>query len=235
VSHEFEQPPHPNGESGAARVAIVVTGGAPLLARSLDGLPRDAFVIAADAGLDHALAVGLIPDLVVGDLDSVQASGIAWAREHGVPIEVYPTDKDLTDTQIALGAAWRRQVDRIIVLSGGGDRLDHTISAITALGHPSLADHAIEARWGPAGVHVLHGPGYWELDVGAAATFTLLALHGPCSRVTLSGARWPLQDATIEPGSTLGTSNVSTDTIIRVSVGAGVLTVLIPHQFGEPQ
>jgi thiamine pyrophosphokinase len=192
--------------------------------------PPGAFVIAADSGLDHALAAGLRPDLLVGDLDSVSAAGVAWAREHRVPIEVHPTDKDLTDTQIALAAACTRQYDHVLLLSGGGNRLDHSMAALTALGHPSLGDcRDVRAIWGTSRVHVLHAPGYWEFALPVGATFSLLALHGECTRITLTGARWPLTDATLEPASSLGISNLAADPLVRLSVGSGVLTVIIPN------
>ncbi|MCU1391945.1 MAG: thiN [Ilumatobacteraceae bacterium] len=209
--------------------AVIITGGSPLATGVAAHLPTERFVIAADSGLDHAIAAGIVPDLVVGDLDSVSAAGVAWARERAIPFDVYPTDKDLTDTQIALGAAWARQLHHVLLVGGGGDRLDHSISALTALGHPSLGDcRAVRAIWGTAMVHVLHAPGYWEPDIAIGQTFSLLALHGECSRVTLAGAQWPLADADIEPGSSLGVSNVATDTV-RLSVGSGVLTLVVPY------
>jgi thiamine pyrophosphokinase len=138
----------------------------------------------------------------------------------------------------------------VLLLSGGGDRLDHTMAALIALGHPSLGDcKDVRAIWGASRVHVLHAPGYWELELPAGTTFSLLALHGECTRVTVSGARWPLTDATIEPASSLGISNLvaeaastsgtsgtsgmstpsGTKPLLRVSVGTGVLTLIIPN------
>ncbi len=238
MAQQFEQPNGPGSQGPdtvESRWAVIVTGGSPLAEGVVGELPRNRFVIAADSGLDHAIEVGIVPDLVVGDLDSVTAAGVAWARERRVPIEVYPTDKDLTDTQIALGAALSRQLLHVLLISGGGDRIDHSISAITALGHPSLGQcKTVNALWGRSRIHVLHAPGYWEFDLPDGTTFTLLALHGECDRVTLSGATWPLLDATIEPGSSLGVSNVAIEQL-RLSVGSGVLTVIVPnHLSGAP-
>ena len=213
----------------APRWAVIVTGGEPLGTGAPEHVPPGAFVIAADSGLDHALQAGLRPDLLVGDLDSVSPAGVAWAREHRVPIEVHPTDKDVTDTQIALAAAAERQYDHVLLLSGGGDRLDHSMGALTALGHPSLGTcRAVGAIWGTARVHVLHAPGYWEVQVAVGATFSLLALHGECERISLTGARWPLADAALEPASTRGVSNEATEPVLRLTVGSGVLTLIIP-------
>jgi thiamine pyrophosphokinase len=220
-----DEPP----SSTPARWAVIVTGGEPLIAGAAAHVPPHAFLIAADSGLDHALGAGLRPDLLVGDLDSVSTAGVAWAREHRIPIEVHPTDKDVTDTQIALAAATHRQYDHVLLLSGGGDRLDHSIGAITALGHPSLGDcRTVTAIWGTSRIHVFHAPGYWEVPVADSATFSLLALHGECDRIALTGARWPLADATLEPASTRGISNVATQALLRLTVGSGVLTLVIP-------
>ena len=219
----------PEAPPANARWAVIVTGGCPLASGAVQHAPPGAFVIAADSGLDHALEAGLRPDLVVGDLDSVSPAGVAWAREHRVPIEVHPTDKDLTDTQIALEAASVRQYDHVLLLSGGGDRLDHSIGAIVALGHPSLGTcRAVRAIWGTARNHVLHAPGYWEIPIETGATFSLLALHGASERITLAGARWPLADATLEPASTRGISNVAVEPTLRLTLGLGVLTLVIP-------
>jgi len=234
VAQGFEQSTQ-GAQSPGRQFAVIITGGSALPSGIAARVPPDSFVIAADSGLDHAIAAGITPDLVVGDLDSVSSNGVAWARQRKIPFEVYPADKDLTDTQIALSAAWARQLVHILLIGGGGDRLDHSTSALTALGHPSLGEcKTLTAYWGTARVDVLHAPGYWEFDLPAGTTFSLLALHGECERVTLSGAKWPLRDALIEPASSLGVSNVA-DTTLRISVGAGVLTLIVPYFLaGEP-
>jgi thiamine pyrophosphokinase len=212
---------------------VIVTGGAPLLAAAVQTLPADAFIIAADSGLDHALGAGLRADLVVGDLDSISESALAWAEAMGVPIEQHPADKDATDTELALAHAISRGATHICLVAGESYRLDHTIGALTALGHTSLAPcRSVEARWGPALVHVVHGPRTRTFELATGVTFSLLALHGECRGVTLTGAQWPLADAVIAPGSSLAVSNLSTEPAVRVGVEHGVLTVIFPDYFG---
>src|SRR5687767_4658379 len=97
----------------AGLAAIVITGGAPLDRRALAKLPRDGFIIAADGGLDHALAAGLSPDALVGDLDSVSAEALAWADEH-IEVIRHPPDKATTDTELALAHALTRSPNRIV-------------------------------------------------------------------------------------------------------------------------
>lgn len=222
------------------RTAIIITGGSALAREAVIGLAADAYVIAADSGLDHARAAGLTPDLVVGDLDSVSEAGLQWARDLGVEIEEFPREKDSTDTELALACAVERGATDVVLLSGGSanddDRLDHAIGAITALGATSLAScHSVTSRWGHALVHVLHGPRMLALSVQPGHTFSLLALHGQCRGVSVTGGRWPLTDATIEPASSRGISNETVADQLRLHVDDGVLTVIFPHQFGTSQ
>jgi thiamine pyrophosphokinase len=204
---------------------IVVTGAAPLDPDAVAHLPTGAIVLAADGGLDHALAAGLTPAGLVGDLDSVSAAGLAWAEAHAT-IERHSPAKDRTDTELALVMAASLAPARLIMIAGDGDRLDHTFAAIGALGEPSLTSiPTIEGWWGDQRFHVLHGPGRLRLTVPVGATVSLLATHGPCTGVSVTGTEWHLDDAELAPLSGHGVSNVATATDVEVTVSSGVLTI----------
>lgn len=223
---------HPTQIDPAATVdtVVVITGAAPLWPGALAGIPDDATVIAADGALDDALAAGLEPTVLVGDLDSVSPSGLEWADEHAT-VERHDPDKDQTDTELALAAAADLNPRRLVLVSGGGDRLDHTLAAITALGHPSLTSiPTIEGWWGDQELIVLHGPGRISIGAAVGTTLSLLALHGTCSGVTITGVRWPLVDATLESGVSIGVSNETIAAAVDIAVSAGVLTVVQPPQ-----
>ena len=66
---------------------VVVVGGGPLSPQAVDALDDDSFIVAADSGLDHAVAADLSPDVLVGDLDSISAACRMWAYEHAAEIE----------------------------------------------------------------------------------------------------------------------------------------------------
>jgi len=122
---------------------VVVIGGADLAALAVERVGDGATVIAADSGLDHAVAAGLRPALLVGDLDSISASGRMWAYAHETEVQEHPVDKDASDTELAIAAALRVPgVQQLLVLAGDGDRLDHMLGTILALGHPSLSELA---------------------------------------------------------------------------------------------
>lgn len=210
-----------------ASTIVIVTGAAPLDRRAVAAIPRDALVIAADGGLDHARAAGLDPDVLVGDLDSISAIGLAWASEHAEVVR-HPIDKAATDTELAIAHAATLAPTRILLVAGQGDRLDHAVAALGALGAPSLAAVAsLEAWWGNDQLHVLHAPYAIELDLPAGTTFSVLAMHGAARGVTVSGARWPLSDHALEPLVGLGVSNV-VETVVTVAVTGGIVTVVVP-------
>ncbi len=213
--------------------AVVVIGGGALSTRALDAVRDDAVVIAADSGLDHAVAAGLRPAVLVGDLDSISASGRMWAYARGVEIHEHPTDKDATDTEIAISRALEVPEVRQLLLVGGVDeagerRLDHQLATILALGHTSLAGLAsVRAVLGGTGLAMLHPGRHSVLDLEPGQLFSLLALHGPCGGVTVTGARWPLTDAVLTGTEARGVSNEATEHT-EVLVASGVLTVVVP-------
>jgi thiamine pyrophosphokinase len=219
---------HPSGPSSTV---VVVTGAAPLDRRAVAAVPPGAFVVAADGGLDHARAAGLNPHVLVGDLDSISALGLAWATEHAELVR-HPIDKAATDTELAIAHAAGYRPQRILLIAGQGDRLDHAIAALGALGAPDLAAvESLEAWWGTDQLHVVHAPRRIELDLPAGTVFSVLAMHGPATGVTVSGARWPLTDHALDPLVGLGVSNVATPEPglpLTVAAGAGIVTVVVP-------
>ena len=137
---------------------VIVTGAAPLDARAVAAIPSHAIVIAADGGLDHARAAGLTPAGLIGDLDSVSEEGLAWAKQHAT-IQRHPIDKDATDTELAVAFAAGMNPARVVMVAGGGDRLDHTLAAIGALGATVLTSvPLVECWWGGQYLQVVHGP-----------------------------------------------------------------------------
>lgn len=212
---------------------VVVIGGGPLSGRAARAVRDDAFVIAADSGLDQAVAAGMRPSVLVGDLDSISAAGRMWAYAHEAEIDEYPADKDLTDTELALARALRvPDVWQVLLVGGiedtGERRLDHQLATILALGHPALAAaHHVRAVIGTTELAMVHPGHHVVLELEERQLFSLLALHGPCTGVTVTGARWPLTDASLTGTEARGVSNEAGERT-DVSVATGVLTVVIP-------
>ena len=207
---------------------VVVIGGGPLAPHCVDEVQPDAIVIAADSGLDHAVAAGLKPALLIGDLDSITAHGRMWAYAHEVEIDQYPIDKDATDTELALRRAAITETTDLLVLGSAGTRFDHSLGTVAALGNPLLARFStIRLLLDTVAIHVLHPGHSITLDLPRSSFFSLLALHGACRGVDIAGAEWPLSGATLDQWTSRGLSNESTD-LVRIAVVDGVLTVVVP-------
>jgi thiamine pyrophosphokinase len=207
---------------------VVVVGGGALSPRALTDVLPTATIIAADSGLDHAVAAGLRPTVLVGDLDSISAHGKMWAYAHELEIDQHPVDKSATDTELALIRAAATDATDLLIFGARGDRFDHALGTIAALGNPALDRfETIQLLLDDTDIHVIHSQHSVTLDLPQNSSFSLLALHGPCRGVEVTGARWPLSDATLESSSTRGISNEST-AILYVAVADGILTLVVP-------
>jgi thiamine pyrophosphokinase len=222
-----------------ARTAVIVIGGGTPDERVCAELPVERRVIAADSGLDAARFLGLTVDLLVGDLDSVSAAGLATAEATGTVVERHPPAKDATDTELAIAAARRDGCDHLIGVSGGpradDPRLDHELGGLLAFAHPDLAAVRVELWWGSTHLEVLHGPSSAGLRGGPGDTVSLLPLHGPASGVVTTGLRYPLRAEELPPGSSRGLSNVVDGVPASVRLEAGTLLVIHPPATGDPR
>ncbi len=205
--------------------AIVVTGGAPVPPSIRDELPEAVWVVAADAGLEHARRIGLPVDVVVGDLDSVSEDVL---EGFAGPVEHHPTDKDRTDLELALDLIRRHgHIDRVIVLGGGGGRLDHLLGNVAVLAAPAHAHLRIEWLTGSERVHVVWD--HVELHGHAGDLVSLVAIGGPALGVTTEGLRWPLRGTRLDPSTSLGISNEMMGAIATVAVKEGRLLTIQPE------
>ena len=197
------------------------------------------WVICADGGARHARAMGLVPDVVVGDLDSIDAALHAELEAAGVRFEVHPTRKDETDLELALRLAVASGAAEIDVLAVLGGRLDQSLANLLLLARP---------EWASAEVRVIEGDEVaWPVRSGQTVnvtgavgdTLSLVPLTPFVTGVTLEGVEWPLRGATLHFGSTWTVSNALSAPVARLQVGEGL--VLVVHQSsslagrGEPR
>ncbi len=217
-----------SGASGTNGLSVaVVIGGGPVRAPDC----TYDLVIAADSGLDVALAAGFVPTHLVGDLDSISLEGVLWAESNEVTVERHPADKDATDTALALARAVTLGADHLVVFGGTGiDRFDHLLGTVVALGDASLVPlRSITAHLGASTLHVLHPGHAVTLDLADGHVFSLVSLHGTCRGIDVHAARWPLEDAELRIGSTRGISNESLGHPVHIFTVDGVLTVIVPR------
>jgi thiamine pyrophosphokinase len=208
-------------------VLLVIGGSAPN-PRCLRHVAPFERVVCADSGVDHARTLGLTPDLVIGDMDSISDDSRAWAASKGARFEVADRDKDQTDTELALANIASMRLRALTVLWGGGNRIDHVLGVLASVSAPALSSLERLNLWVADDlVHVLHGPRSLELASPIGTTLSLVPLRGPVEGVTTSGLRWNLHDETLHPDRSRGISNV-VDGPTRIVIDAGVLAAIIP-------
>jgi thiamine pyrophosphokinase len=216
----------PAEEDVSEEVVVVVSGGDPPAPEAALSVPHGAPVIAADKGLEHAVALGLEVAVAVGDFDSATEEAVATAEAAGVRIERHPRDKDATDLELALDVAATMEPRRILVIAGAGGRLDHLLSTALVLGAERYAGCQIDALLGQTRLHVVRGERHLKAKRGELVT--LLALNGPAEGVRTEGLVYPLRGETLEAGSTRGVSNEFAEKTARVVVERGVVLAIRP-------
>ncbi len=205
---------------------LIFIGGDPPHPNVRQHLPTDTYVIAADSGYAHAIAMGFVPNELVGDMDSISAVDLTDAHDSNVLITEYPTDKDLTDTEIAIASALKRLSSHITVVSGGGDRFDHVLGMVHSLA--SCAGTVDTTLFiGTARVSYVSYSKEFQLDTQPGDIVSLIPLGGGTT-VTTTGLLWKLTNDTLQSFASRGVSNIATGESVSISVTDGLLAVIEP-------
>lgn len=215
------------------RTVIIANGHLTDPARARQHIHPDDQVICADGGTYHARAMGLTPDVVVGDLDSLDSSLRTELEAVGVRFEVHPAYKDETDLELALRLAVAEGATEIQVLAMLGGRLDQTLANLLLLARSEWASASIRAIEGSQTIWPVQGGQAMAIPGEAGDMLSLVPLTPQVVGVTLEGVEWPLRAATLHFGSTLTISNVLTAPEAHLRVEKGVALVIHESNVGE--
>jgi len=209
------------------RLALVLAGGDLPLPRLLAGLLLGVSdVIAADGGLRHAASLGVEPDLIIGDLDSVEPELL---RQYpGVPVKSHPVDKDELDLELAIGWALERGARRLTVIGAFGGRFDQSVAALLIAARHARDGVRTSLHAGAHEVRPLSGGDVAEIDLPGGTVLSLLALDAQAV-VSASGVAFPLAATPLPFGVGLGISNTALGGRVEVRVHAGTLALMVEH------
>ena len=196
-----------------------------MVERAVQEAGPDALIIAADGGVRHCLALGLAPQVVIGDMDSATEADLARCRALGAEVLAYPPAKDETDLELALLYAAQHGVTWLRVIGAMGGRLDQTLANVLLLMLPALADCDARLAAGNQTAWVL-APGAHTLQGSPGDTLSLLPLGGDARGVTTEGLAYPLHAETLVFGPARGISNVFDAATARVLLDEGLLLVV---------
>ena len=179
------------------------------------------FVIAVDGGLHHLLSLGLFPDLLIGDLDSITEDELKTCQDQHVEILRFKPEKDESDLELALREAKKRNFGKFTIACATGGRLDHTFSNIALLFHPSLQGDEVSIQGEKTRVFMVDNE--ITLDTSPGDIISLFPWGEPALGVDTVGLAYPLTYETLLPYETRGLSNVCLANQASVSLQQGQL------------
>jgi thiamine pyrophosphokinase len=213
------------------KVAIVLNGDEPG-PDDLKLLGACDAVVCADGAAQALLKTDHPPNLIVGDLDSLQADAYKWADALDVPIERHPGEKDRIDGELALEKAIAMGAKSILILGGHGGRSAMFLANLKILRR--VHDLGLDASMVGRGESLRYVAAGGELTLAGrtGATLNLLAIDGDAT-VDLSGTQWDGSGIGLEARSARGVSNRIISDGARIRVRAGTVLVIVERKKAE--
>lgn len=181
-------------------------------------------IICVDGGAKHLRNLELVPDVLIGDLDSIQKEDLEYLNSLNVRIIKYPSEKNMTDTEIAVDFAVESGYTEIIIIGGIGSRLDHSLANIFLLKQMlsrgikgMIVNEHNEIMLVKDRIFVMREEGY---------KLTLLPLTNVVEGITTKGLYYELNCEDIEMGSSRGVSNEFLDETAEITIKKGLLMVI---------
>jgi thiamine pyrophosphokinase len=201
------------------KVVFIVSGGDlgdPAFLREQAATAAPTAVICADGGARHLEAAGIIPVLIVGDMDSLDSASQGYYEARGSRIIRHPRRKDETDTELALREAFRMEPAEVWIWGALGHRVDHALANISLLlqGKQMGIEVKLIDEW--CEVFLIDRRAVLEGEAGQ--TVSLFPYWGPATGITLTGFEFSLTNAVMEIGRPYGVSN-------RLTAGRGIIEV----------
>lgn len=213
-----------------SRIIIFANGELPDLDAARALLQKGDYLIAADGGANKLLKMGILPEIVIGDLDSVDEDTLFQLTSAEVNIEQYSEDKDETDIELAFHYAVEMRPTAILVVGALGGRLDQTLANLSILSDPTLPDIDIRLDDGVEEVFFCRASsgkgGQAEVRGRSGDIVSLIPWRGHVEGVSTEGLQWPLHGETLYPDKSRGISNVMLTGKAFIRVQSGLLLVV---------
>ena len=220
------------------RIVIFANGDLPDLDAARALLQADDYLIAADGGANHLLKMGILPEIVIGDLDSLSEDTLFDLTSAEVEIQQYSEDKDETDIELALRYAVELRPSSILIVGALGGRLDQTLANLSILTDPMLPKIDLRLDDGVEEAFYLRtsaGNGEQvEIQGRSGDILSLIPWHTPVEGVLTEGLKWPLYSETLYPDKSRGVSNVMLAESASIKIEKGLLLVVHRRKSQKP-
>ena len=182
------------------------------------------YIICCDGGAGFAAQLGLVPHLIVGDFDSLDADIKAYYENKDVTFAEFPIEKNATDLEIAVEMALLKSPAEIVILGGYGGRADHFLGNIQTLVMAAKADTKAIMVSPATKAFVIDK--FAEIPRENYNYISLVPLEAEVSGITTTGLKYPLRSDVLHIGTTVGISNEFVDSVATITVNGGLLLAI---------
>lgn len=187
---------------------------------SIPAYNENNFYIAADGGLSAAFGVAIVPDLLIGDFDSLKTD-----LPQSIKTVMLPIKKDVTDMDAAVSEGLKRGYKAFELYGGTGGRPDHTFANLSLIAR--LSQNGIKAvLFGEGFIFTAVTNGKIKISGTIGKTLSLFSWTDKAEGVTTRGVKYPLTDKTLVSSFALGVSNSFTEKTAEIEVKNGTLMVM---------
>lgn len=206
------------------RVVIFANGLLPNLETVRNILRADDFLIGADGGARLIMTLGLLPNFVIGDLDSLTEDDLYDLGSADVRVDQYPANKDETDLELAIQYALQLSPSSIIIVAALGGRMDQTLGNISLL--TDLLMSNIDIRLDDGVEEIFFCRDQAQVHGKNTDIVSLIPWNGDVSGIVTTGLKWPLRSETLFSYKTRGLSNEMINETATVQIKSGLLLIV---------
>lgn len=206
------------------KIAIVANGTIKDLEFHKYIIKKCDYIICADGASNYIYDMNINPDIIIGDLDSIDEKVKKYYEKENVRFETFPSKKDKTDTEISVDYALDIGATEIILLGVIGSRIDHSLGNINLLYY--LLKKGIKASVINENNEIYIINDEIELEGKKGDIISVIPCFGHVKGVTLKGLEYPLNDFYLEFGSSRGISNIMSSSKCKITLREGFLLVI---------
>lgn len=206
---------------------IIVAGGALSIEFIKEQIERTSptMILCADSGADMLYKAKILPDILLGDFDSINQETLEYFALKGIKTVRFKSEKDVTDTEIAIDYAVKNGADDVLILGATGSRLDHTLSNIFIL-EKYCETVRCKIKDLNNTIEVLKNEKARKIKKEDYQYLSLLPLSNHVKGVTTKGLKYPLNNATLKRSDSYGISNEIKNETGTISMTEGVMAVI---------
>jgi thiamine pyrophosphokinase len=205
---------------------IIVSGGKPpskeLLTKEIS---PNTFLIAADSGANCLYDYSILPQLLLGDFDSINKDVLNYFKKNNCLIDIYPTEKDFTDTEIAVKKAISMKPSEIVLLGCTGSRVDHLLGNIGML--KMCLENSVSASIVDENNDIRLADDSTSLKAVVGQIFSVQAYGDEVIGLTIEGAKYPLNNYNLKIGESITISNEFISTMVELKFKSGTLMIIL--------